>query len=164
MVTAEPKIRIQNLTYSYSGTSALRNITLDVPDRAITVFFGPAGSGKTTLLRLINRLNDMLDNTEMQGRILLGGRDVFDPSCDVPNLRRRVGMVFSLPLPLPGTIRDNVVYGPKLAGTRDGPRLDELVEQSLAQAALWDEVKDRLDAPASSLSGGQQQRRCLARE
>lgn len=157
------KIRIENLTYSYSDKTVLRNITQDVPANTITVFFGPAGGGKTTLLRLINRLNDMIDGTSMSGRILLDGQDIYAPGVNVPSLRRRVGMVFALPLPLPGTIRGNVVYGPMLAGMRDRNRLDEIVERSLKLAAVWDEVKDRLDAPASGLSGGQQQRLCIAR-
>ncbi len=159
----EPKIRIENVSYSYDGKPALRNVTLDVPAHAITVFFGPAGGGKTTLLRLINRLNDLVEGTEMSGRILLDGQDIYAPDVNVSVLRRRVGMVFALPLPLPGTIRWNVEYGPRLAGVRDPARLEEIVERSLKQAALWDEVKDRLDSPARALSGGQQQRLCIAR-
>lgn len=160
---AEPKIRIENLSYAYDGTSALRDVTLDVASNAITVFFGPAGGGKTTLLRLINRLNDLVEGTQMSGRILLDGQDIYAPGTNVPALRRRVGMVFALPLPLPGTIRGNIVYGSKLAGERDPARLEEIVVRSLTQAALWDEVKDRLDGPANALSGGQQQRLCIAR-
>jgi phosphate transport system ATP-binding protein len=160
---SEPKIRIENVRYAYDGKSALRGVTLDVQANAITVFFGPAGGGKTTLLRLINRLNDLVEGTEMAGRILLDGRNLYAPGTDVTSLRRRVGMVFALPLPLPGTVRENVVYGPKLAGMQDRVRLDETVFRSLTQAALWDEVRDRLDSPASALSGGQQQRLCIAR-
>jgi len=162
-VKRDPKIRIENVSYAYDGKLALRDVTLDVRANAITVFFGPAGGGKTTLLRLINRLNDLVEGTEMTGRILLDGRDVYAPGTDVTDLRRRVGMVFALPLPLPGTVRENVVYGPKLAGVQDRARLDEIVFRSLTQAALWDEVRDRLDSPASALSGGQQQRLCIAR-
>ncbi len=160
---AEPKIRIENVSYAYDGKTALRNISLDIPAHAVTVLFGPAGSGKTTLLRLINRLNDLLMGTRMSGRIWMDQTDIYAPQINVSDLRRRVGMVFALPLPLPGTIRENVVYGPKLAGIHDKTRLDALTEQSLRQAALWDEVKDRLDTPASALSGGQQQRLCIAR-
>lgn len=159
----DPKIRIENVRYAYDGKSALRDVTLDVQANAITVFFGPASGGKTTLLRLINRLNDLVEGTEMAGRILLDGRDIYAPGTDVTSLRRRVGMVFALPLPLPGTVRENVVYGPKLAGMQDRAELDETVFRSLTQAALWDEVRDRLDSPASALSGGQQQRLCIAR-
>lgn len=159
----QPKLQIQDVSYAYDGKTALSHITLDVHPNTITVFFGPAGSGKTTLLRLINRLNDMVEGTQMSGRILLDGEDIYAPTMDVTQLRRRVGMVFALPLPLPGTIRENVVYGPRLAGVRERARLEELTERSLRQAALWDEVKDRLDAPANALSGGQQQRLCIAR-
>lgn len=161
--TLEPKIRIENLSYSYGHKMVLHNITLDVPPNAITVFLGPASGGKSTLLRLINRLNDLVEDTHMVGKILLNGQDIYAPGTDVTQLRRRVGMVFALPLPLPGTIRDNILYGPKLASRRAMANHDERVERSLKQAALWDEVRDRLDAPASALSGGQQQRLCIAR-
>lgn len=158
-----PKIRIENVSYFYGDKQALKNVTLDVPAKAITVFFGPAGGGKTTLLRLVNRLNDLVEGTRMSGRILLDGEDVYAESIDMPALRRRVGMVFALPLPLPGTVRENVTYGPILAGVHDQVELDGIVIRSLKQAALWKEVKDRLDDPASALSGGQQQRLCIAR-
>ncbi len=167
MVTNErmnaTKIQIESVSYAYDGEPALKDVTLDIPANAVTVLFGPAGGGKTTLLRLVNRLNDLVDGTQMSGRILLDGRDIYAPGTNVPALRRRVGMVFALPLPLPGTIRENVTYGPKLAGVQNRTRLDEIVFRSLNQAALWDEVQDRLDDPASSLSGGQQQRLCIAR-
>lgn len=160
---SNPKIRIDHVTYSYEGQEVLRNVTVDVPANAISVFFGPAGSGKSTLLRLINRLNDLVDGTSMTGNILIDGQDIYAPGVHVPTLRRRVGMVFALPLALPGTVRENITYGPRLAGERNVARLEELVVNSLTQAALWDEVKDRLDTPALSLSGGQQQRLCIAR-
>jgi phosphate transport system ATP-binding protein len=158
-----PKICIENVSYAYDGKPALRDVTLDVPANTVTVFFGPAGGGKTTLLRLINRLNDLVEGTQMSGRILLDGRDIYAPGTDVTALRRRMGMVFALPLPLPGTVRENVLYGLKLAGVRGRTRLDEVLVSSLTQAALWGEVKDRLDDPAAALSGGQQQRLCIAR-
>jgi phosphate transport system ATP-binding protein len=163
MVDAAPKVQIKDLSYSYGGVKVLRHVTLDVPANAITVLFGPAGGAKTTLLRLINRLNDLVEGGEMTGQVLLNGQDVYQPDVDVAHLRRRVGMVFSLPLPLPGSIRENVTYGPTLAGIRDRTRLEELTVRSLRQAALWEEVKDRLDEPAAAMSGGQQQRLCIAR-
>ncbi len=160
---AEPKIRIESVSYFYGDKQALKDVSFDVPANAITVLFGPAGGGKTTLLRLINRLNDVVDNTRMTGRILLDGQDVYAPEVDPPTLRRLVGMVFALPLPVPGTVRENVIYGPMLAGVHERTEQDEIVIRSLKQAALWDEVRDRLDQPASELSGGQQQRLCIAR-
>jgi phosphate transport system ATP-binding protein len=160
---SQAKIHIENVSYSYGGELALKDISLDVPARAITALFGPAGGGKTTLLRLINRLNDLVEGTRMSGRILVDGQDIYAQGADVISLRRRVGMVFALPLPLPGTIKGNVLYGPRLAGVGDAARLEQILQRSLTQAALWDEVKDRLDDPASRLSGGQQQRLCIAR-
>jgi phosphate transport system ATP-binding protein len=159
----EPKIRIEGVSYFYGEKQALKDVSVDVPANAITVLFGPAGGGKTTLLRLINRLNDIVDGTRMTGRILLDGQDVYAREVDPPTLRRLVGMVFALPLPVPGTVRENVIYGPRLAGVHDRTEQDEIVIRSLKQAALWDEVWDRLDQPASELSGGQQQRLCIAR-
>jgi phosphate transport system ATP-binding protein len=161
--TPTTKVRFENLNYYYEQQQVLKNINLDVPANTVTVFLGPAGSGKSTLLRLINRLNDLLDNTRLEGRVLIDGEDIYGRGVSVPQLRRRVGMVFALPLPIPGTIRENITYGPKLAGMRDRARLEELVVRTLQQAALWDEVKDRLDQPSTSLSGGQQQRLCIAR-
>lgn len=158
-----PKIRIEEVSYCYGDKQALADVSLDIPAKTITVLFGPAGGGKTTLLRLINRLNDLVDDTHMSGRILLDGQDVYAPDVDLPTLRRRVGMVFALPLPLPGTVRENVIYGPMLAGVHDHTRQDKILVRSLKQAALWNEVKDRLDGSASALSGGQQQRLCIAR-
>jgi len=158
-----PKIRFEHVTYRYGDKVALRDVSLAIPARAITAVFGPAGGGKSTLLRLINRLNDLIEGVEMSGRVLLDGQDIYASGVDVAALRRRVGMVFALPLPLPGTVRQNVLYGPKLAGVRDPVRLDEILIRSLTQAALWEEVKDRLDDPAVALSGGQQQRLCIAR-
>lgn len=157
------KIRVETVSLYYGNVQALNNVSLDVPVNAITVFFGPAGGGKTTLLRLINRLNDLVDNIKLGGHIWLDGQDIYAPGTNVPHLRRRIGMVFALPLPLPGTVRENIVYGPTLAGVHNPQQLAETVESSLRQAALWDEVKDRLDTPANQLSGGQQQRLCIAR-
>lgn len=158
----QPKVEVQDLTYRYGEKTALDNVSLNVPPRAVTALFGPAGGGKTTLLRLINRLNDTVEDTHRRGRILIDGQDIYAPGTDVPSLRRRVGMVFASPLPLPMTIFENVTYGPRLRGVR-GKRLEELAERSLKQAAIWDEVAERLHTPAMALSGGQQQRVCLAR-
>jgi phosphate transport system ATP-binding protein len=160
---SDVKVRIEGVSYWYGTKQSLNGISLEVRDRAVTALFGPAGGGKTTLMRLVNRLNDLVDGTRMTGRILLDGEDIYAPEVEVTRLRRRVGMVFALPLALPGSIRDNVIYGPRLAGERSAVRLSEIVERSLRQAALWEEVKDRLDTPALSLSGGQQQRLCIAR-
>jgi len=158
-----PKIQIKKVSYFYGNKQALEDISLDIPANTITVLFGPAGGGKTTLLRLVNRLNDLVEGTRMSGRILLDGQDIYAPCVDLPTLRRRAGMVFALPLPLPGTVRENVIYGPMLAGIHDRAEQDEILIRSLKQAALWSEVKDRLDDSASALSGGQQQRLCIAR-
>jgi len=160
---AEYKINVQNVTYFYGEKQALIDICLDIPAQSITVVFGPSGAGKTTLLRLINRLNDLVEGTRMRGKILIDGEDIYNPYVRVSGLRRRVGMVFALPLPLPGTIRWNVEYGPRLAGITDQTALLEISERCLQQGALWEEVKDRLDSPANELSGGQQQRLCIAR-
>jgi phosphate transport system ATP-binding protein len=161
--TTRAKVVVEGLSYWYGGKQSLNGVTLDLPDRAISALFGPAGGGKTTFMRLVNRLNDMVDGTRMTGRILLDGEDIYAPSSDVIGLRRKVGMVFALPLALPGSIRENVLYGPRLAGERRAGRLSEIVERSLTQAALWSEVRDQLEAPALRLSGGQQQRLCIAR-
>jgi phosphate transport system ATP-binding protein len=158
------KLSIQDLYFTYSdGTEALRNMTIEVNINEILMIFGPARSGKTTLLRLLNRLSDLTENARRQGTILFNGLNIFDPGVDVANLRRRISMVFALPTPLPGSIRDNLIYGLKMAGIRDKAVLEERVEQSLKHAALWDEVKDRLNNSAFALSGGQQQRLCIAR-
>jgi phosphate transport system ATP-binding protein len=159
------KFSIEKLGFRYDGHVALREVTLDIPANEITVIFGPSHAGKSTLLRCLNRLNDLIENeqVEVTGQILLDGQDIYAPEVDVTELRRRVGMVFALPIALPLTVCENVTYGPRMMGERGQARLDELVERSLNRAALWDEVKDRLHEPAMRLSGGQQQRLCLAR-
>ena len=163
------KVEIEHLVLHYSdGTESLKDISLDIPEKSITVLFGPAGGGKSTLLRVLNRLNDLADVSHITGNVLLFGNtgdyiDVLDPKIDVSALRRRVGMVFARPVVLPMTIRENLTYGLEIAGEGDKKRLNEAVERSLNQAALWEEVKDRLDDPAVELSGGQQQRLCIAR-
>jgi phosphate transport system ATP-binding protein len=158
------KFVIENLSLKYSdGANSLRNINLKIPANAITVLFGPAGGGKSSLLRLLNRLNDLADVAEVSGKIWMDGLNLLDAKMDVIALRRRVGMVFARPVVLPLSIRGNLTYGLERAGEKNKINLDKAVTRSLLQAALWDEVQDRLDEPATSLSGGQQQRLCLAR-
>jgi len=158
------KIEVENLSLSYSdGTESLKNVTIGIEANAITVLFGPAGGGKSTFLRMLNRLNDLADVTLVKGKVLFNGINVLDPKVDVIDLRRKIGVVFSRPTPLPLTIYGNIVYGLELAGERRKARLNEAVERSLRQTALWDEVYDRLEDPAMALSGGQQHRLCLAR-
>jgi phosphate transport system ATP-binding protein len=158
------KIVIENLSLQYAdGTESLRNISMDVPENAITVMFGPAGGGKSTLLRCINRLNDLTEVKFISGRILMDGENILDTKTDTIALRRKVGMVFARPVVLPMSISQNITYGLELAGEKRNSVLYEAVERSLKLAALWEEVKDRLDDPAIALSGGQQQRLCLAR-
>jgi len=158
------KITIEHLTLTYSdGVEAISDINLNIPANAISVLFGPAGAGKSSLLRTINRLNDLADVEEVRGRVLIDGQDILSQKTDVIALRRKVGMVFARPVVLPLTIRANLTYALELAGEKRIERLDEAVERSLTLAALWEEVKDRLEESAFSLSGGQQQRLCLAR-
>ncbi len=155
---------VQNLFFTYQdGVEALRNVNLRIEPNQVFVLFGPARSGKTTLLRIFNRLSDLIDGAERQGQVFFDGEDIFERAIDVTGLRRRISMVFAVPTPLPGTIYDNLTFGLKMAGLRDKDALYARVEQSLQQAALWDEVKDRLDTSAFALSGGQKQRLCLAR-
>ena len=158
------EILIEHLNIRYSdGAESLRDINLKIWGNAVNVLFGPSGGGKSTLLRTLNRLNDLADVVYTSGKILLNGVDILDPQVDVIELRRKVGIVFSRPIPLPLTVYDNVSYGLKMAGIRKKEQVDEAVEWGLRMAVLWDEVKDRLKDPASSLSGGQKQRLCLAR-
>ena len=160
----QPKLSLQNVYYTYEdGQEALSNITLDIQPHELFVLFGPSRSGKSTLLRLLNRLSDLSEGAEFRGTILFNGENIFSRSVDVYDLRRRISMVFAIPTPLPGSIRSNLTYGLEMAGLRDKKVLDGRVQQSLEQAALWDEVKDRLDSSAMALSGGQKQRLCLAR-
>jgi phosphate transport system ATP-binding protein len=164
IVLSDPKIVVEHLSIAYSdGTESLKDIYLAIPKNAITVLFGPAGGGKSTLLRTINRLNDLADVVKVQGHVWLDGDDILDPDLDVIALRRKVGIVFARPVVLPLTIRQNLTYGLQLAGEKDKSKLNAAVERSLKAAAIWDELKDRLDEPAVALSGGQQQRVCLAR-
>lgn len=161
---ADPIIAVRNLFFTYAdGVEALRNISLDILPNELFVLFGPSRSGKTTLLRLFNRLSDLIEGTRVQGEVTLDGRNVFAPDVNVYALRRRISMVFAIPTPLPGSIYENLTYGLKMAGIGDRTELASRVERSLKQAALWDEVKDRLQSSAFALSGGQKQRLCMAR-
>lgn len=157
-------ISVQNLTLVYSdGVESLHNVSIDVVANAVNVFFGPAGGGKSTLLRALNRLNDLADVSSAQGQILYNGINLLDPTTNVIELRRKIGMVFSRPTPLPLTVYENVIYGLRMMGERSKSVLDARVEKALRSAVLWDEVYDRLNDPGVSLSGGQQQRLCIAR-
>ncbi len=158
------KIVIEHLSVTYSdGLESLRDISMGIPANAVTVLFGPAGGGKSTLLRVLNRLNDLTDVSLLKGQVLFNGQNILDPAINVVELRRKIGIVFSRPVPLPLTIYQNVSFGLEVAGERRKAKLDEAVERALRQAVLWDEIYDRLNDPAASLSGGQQQRLCLAR-
>ncbi|HXF95546.1 MAG TPA: phosphate ABC transporter ATP-binding protein PstB [Gemmatimonadales bacterium] len=158
-----PVLDVRAFSFWYGPTQALFEVTLAVPPRAVTALIGPSGCGKSTFLRSLNRLNDLVPGTRHQGDILLEGISVFSPGTDPVDLRRRIGMVFQRPNPFPKSVFDNVAYGPRLNGLAPEREIPERVERALRQAALWDEVKDRLRAPGTSLSGGQQQRLCIAR-
>src|SRR4030067_66066 len=158
------KIRVEQLNLQYSdGKESLRDINLDILANTITIIFGPAGGGKSSLLRVFNRLNDLADVKVISGKVFLDDMNILDPKINVIALRRKVGMVFARPVVLPMSIWSNLTYGLELAGEKRESELDEAIESSLKQAALWEEGKDRLTEPADSLSGGQQQRLCLAR-
>ena len=161
--TGEVKIQVRNLDFYYGERQALFHVLLTVRSHSVTSFIGPSGCGKSTLLRCLNRMNDLVEGARAVGRVELDGADIYDLAIDVTDLRKRVGMVFQKSNPFPKSIYDNVAYGPRLHGTKDKRRLDELVQQSLQGAGLWDEVKDRLTHSALGLSGGQQQRLCIAR-
>jgi phosphate transport system ATP-binding protein len=163
MESDKTKMQVRGLSVFFGGRPALRRITLDIGVGEVLGVIGPASSGKTTFLRALNRLNDLTPNSHAEGEVLLEGADVYHPAYDVVALRKKVGMLFALPVALPMSIFDNVAYGPRLAGRRRRRDLEDLVEQSLRAGVLWDEVKDRLNSSALRLSGGQQQRLCLAR-
>jgi phosphate transport system ATP-binding protein len=157
------KMATKNLDFYYDGSQALQAITLDFYANHVTALIGPSGCGKSTLLRCLNRMNDLIPLTQMEGAVLLDGQDIYAPPIDVVEIRRRIGMVFQKPNPFPKTIFDNVAYGLRVNGINDKAKITESVEESLRQAVLWDEVKDRLQDSALGLSGGQQQRLCIAR-
>jgi len=162
-VEPDIKIKIRNLSLYYGKFKALGDITIDIPKNKITAIIGPSGCGKSTLLRSLNRMNDLVPNIHIDGQIILDGENIYAPGFDVVDVRRRVGMVFQRPNPFPKSIYENVTYGPRLYGLRKRSELDGIVEHSLKQAALWDEVKDKLNQSGMTLSGGQQQRLCIAR-
>jgi phosphate transport system ATP-binding protein len=156
-------LRAEGLSLFYGKHQALDEVTLSIPEHSVTALIGPSGCGKSTLLRTFNRMNDLIDGVRVTGSVLLDGENLYGPGVDVVNLRRRVGMVFQRANPFPKSIYENVAFGPRMFGMRSGGEMDDLVERTLRQAALWDEVKDRLRDSALRLSGGQQQRLCIAR-
>jgi len=158
-----PAIRVENLSFSYGEGWALQDITLDIPRNQVTAIIGPSGCGKSTLIRCFNRLNDLIDGARVRGKIIVDGLDIYDPSVDVTELRKKVGMLFQKSNPFPKSVYENVAYGPRIVGIRRKEALDEIVERSLKRSALWEEVEDKLTGSALELSGGQQQRLCIAR-
>lgn len=157
------KIKIEDLNLFYGSKQALKDITLDIPEKQVTAFIGPSGCGKSTFLRTLNRMNDLIDGVKISGKVEIDGLNVYDKNLDVVQLRKRIGMVFQKSNPFPKSIFDNVAYGPRVNGINNKKQLEEIVEESLKRAAIWDEVKDRLKYSAFGLSGGQQQRVCIAR-
>ena len=156
-------ITVEDLNLWYGSTQALHHVSMEIPEKSITALIGPSGCGKSTFLKTLDRMNDLVPGVRIEGTVRYDGRDIFAPDVDVNELRRQVGMVFQKPNPFPMSIYDNVAYGPRTHGVRNRAKLDEIVEQSLRSAAIWDEVKDRLRKNALGLSGGQQQRLCIAR-
>ena len=156
-------ITTRNVDFFYGSFRALTDVTLDFEKNRVTALIGPSGCGKSTLLRLLNRMNDLIDGTRVEGEILFEGRNIYAPDVDPVEIRQRIGMVFQKPNPFPKSIFNNIIFAPKLSGIRDSGALEALVEESLKQAVLWNEVKDILDKSAMNLSGGQQQRLCIAR-
>jgi phosphate transport system ATP-binding protein len=156
-------IEVSNLSLYYGSNQALKKVSLNVPERLVTAFIGPSGCGKSTFLRCFNRMNDLIDNVRIEGEIKIASQDIYSQDVDVIELRKRVGMVFQKSNPFPKSIYDNVAYGLRLQGIKTKSELDALIEHSLKQAALWEEVKDRLNTSGLGLSGGQQQRLCIAR-
>lgn len=159
----EIKIITKGLNLFYGEKQALKNITLNIPDKKVTAFIGPSGCGKSTFLRVLNRMNDLIEHVRIEGEVSVDGVNIYDKNIDVVNLRKNIGMVFQKSNLFPKTIYENIVYGPKINGISDKKILNEIVEKTCVQSAIWDEVKDRLNENALSLSGGQQQRLCIAR-
>ncbi len=157
------KIHVNDLSLYYGEKKALKEISMQVPANKVTALIGPSGCGKSTFLRCINRMNDLIPDVKISGQMLVEGVDIYDKNVDVVNIRKKIGMVFQKSNPFPKSIYENIAYGPKINGIKDKTQLDEIVETSLRQAAIWEELKDRLDDSAMGLSGGQQQRLCIAR-
>ena len=157
------KVKVKDLSLRYGTNLALKKISMDIPEKMVTAFIGPSGCGKSTFLRTLNRMNDLIDNVTIEGEVYIDNINIYDKNIDVVNLRKKVGMVFQKSNPFAKSVYDNIAYGPRINGISKKSVLDELVERSLKQAAIWDEVKDRLFHSALSLSGGQQQRICIAR-
>lgn len=157
------KIKVESLDFYYGPVQALFDITMHIPEKRVTALIGPSGCGKSTFLRMFNRMNDIIDGTNHTGKVLIDNYDIYNGKMELGALRKKVGMVFQKSNPFPKSVYDNVAYGPRIHGIREKSRLDEIVEKSLTGAAIWDEVKDRLDENAMGLSGGQQQRLCIAR-
>jgi phosphate transport system ATP-binding protein len=162
-MNTESKIHVEDLHLYYGDNHALKGINMDISPNAVTAFIGPSGCGKSTFLKTLNRMNDLVDNVKIEGKVLLDGEDIYAPGVDTTLLRKKVGMVFQQPNPFPMSIYDNIAYGPRVHGIKDKATLDGIVEESLKGAAIFDEVKDRLKKSALGLSGGQQQRICIAR-
>ena len=160
---SKPKVVIRNLNFYYGDSQALYDISIDIPAQQVTALIGPSGCGKSTFLRTLNRMNDTIDGTSVEGEVMIDGQDIYRNGTDVVELRKKIGMVFQKSNPFPKSIFENVAYGPRVHGVKNRKRLTEIVEKSLVDSALWDEVKDRLDENAMELSGGQQQRLCIAR-
>jgi phosphate transport system ATP-binding protein len=156
-------IDIQNVNLWYGDHQALFDVSMPVQKNKVTALIGPSGCGKSTLIRSINRMNDLIDSCRVEGRMMFHGEDIYGPGTDVIKVRKKIGMIFQKPNPFPMSVRDNITYGPKIHGITDKDKLEEILEKSLREAALWEEVRDRLDKSAMSLSGGQQQRLCIAR-
>ena len=160
---SNPKVALRDLHLYYGDFHALKGLTMDIPEKEITAFIGPSGCGKSTCLKTLNRMNDLVEGCKITGGVFIDGEDIYAPQTDVTLLRRRAGMVFQKPNPFPMSGYDNIAYGPRVHGVKKKHELDEIVERSLREAALWDEVKDRLKKSALGLSGGQHQRLCIAR-
>jgi phosphate transport system ATP-binding protein len=157
------KVKVSGLSLYYGASQALKNISMDIAEKKVTAFIGPSGCGKSTFLRTLNRMNDLIDNVRIEGEVIIDGVNIYDKNIDVVNLRKKIGMIFQKSNPFAKSVYDNIAFGPRINGIKSKEKLDEIVERSLKQAAIWEEVKSRLHNSALSLSGGQQQRICIAR-